>query len=112
MEYTPQEAIDNIDEILNSTVYYDESLEYEISSYDFDWLKVAKSALEKQIPKKPDLINDGYDDNCNLIYDTWICPCCQTEYELDYDKYQYCPNCGQRIDWSETKGNVGKENDD
>lgn len=26
-----------------------------------------------------------------------------TAYELDYDKYEYCPNCGQRIDWSDIK---------
>lgn len=103
MEYTSQKAIAKIDVVLNSTVYNDQSLEYEISSYDFDWLEVAKTALKKQIPKKPDLINDGWDNTgyLALLYDTWICPCCQTEYELDYDKYEYCPNCGQRIDWSE-----------
>ena len=98
MEYTLQKAIDNIDEVLNSTINYDESLEYEISSYDFDWLEAAKSALEKQIPKKPDLINDGWSNTgyLDLLYDTLICPCCQTAYELDYDKYEYCPNCGQK----------------
>ena len=21
--------------------------------------------------------------------------------EVDYDEYDYCPNCGQRIDWAE-----------
>jgi len=60
-------------------------------------MKIAIEALEKQIPKEPDLIGDGYDDNGNLIYDTWICPCCQTEYELDYDDYKFCPECGQAI---------------
>lgn len=67
-------------------------------------MKIAIEALEKQIPKKPDLIGDGYDDNGNLIYDTWICPCCETEYELDYDDYKFCPECGQAIDWSECNG--------
>lgn len=67
-------------------------------------INIAIKALEKQIPKKPDLIGDGYDDNGNLIYDTWICPCCQTQYELDYDDYKFCPNCGQAIDWSECNG--------
>lgn len=57
-------------------------------------------ALEKQIPKKPDLEGDGYCDG-QLVYDTWICPCCEERYEVDYDKYDYCPNCGQAIDWSE-----------
>lgn len=67
-------------------------------------MKIAIEALEKQIPKKPDLIGDGYDDNGNLVYDTWTCPCCETQYELDYDDYKFCPECGQKIDWSENNG--------
>ena len=58
-----------------------------------------KNALKKQIPKKPDLEGDGYADG-KLVYDTWICPGCEKEYELDYDEYKYCPECGQAIDWS------------
>lgn len=30
------------------------------------------------------------------------------EYKELYDKYKYCPNCGQKLDWSEsdeTRGN-------
>ena len=56
------------------------------------------SALEKQIPKKPDLEADGYVDGY-LAYDIWICPCCETRYEVDYDDYKNCPKCGQAIDW-------------
>ena len=56
---------------------------------------------ESKIPKEPDYEGDGYDDNGNLIYDTWICPTCFKKYELDYEKYSYCPNCGQRLDWSD-----------
>lgn len=59
---------------------------------------------EKQTPKKPDLEGDGYGDDGVLIYDTWICPCCGKRYEIDYEEYDYCPNCGQAIDW-----NVGNE---
>lgn len=66
-------------------------------------LNTIKTAVKKQIPKKPDLIGDGYDDNGYLIYDTWICPCCETDYELDYDDYKFCPECGQALDWSEVK---------
>lgn len=68
-------------------------------SYCQDALK----ALKKQIPKKPDLEGDGYDDNGELIYDTWICPCCEEHYEMDYDDYEFCPKCGQAIDWGDTK---------
>lgn len=65
------------------------------------WL--ATKALEKQIPKHPHLEGDGYDDNGYMIYDTWICPCCEKHYEVDYDKYDYCPSCGQHIDWSDNE---------
>lgn len=62
---------------------------------------MAFSALEKQISKKPDIEGDGYDPDGNLVYDTWICPACGVSYEIDYDKYDYCPACGQAIDQSE-----------
>lgn len=55
-----------------------------------------RAAVEKQTPKKPDYEGDGYYDG-QLVYDTWICPCCGQHYEVDYDSYDYCPNCGQKI---------------
>lgn len=55
-------------------------------------------AREKQIAKKPAYEGDGYAPDGTLIYDTWICPCCDKRYEVDYDDYDYCPNCGQKLD--------------
>ena len=63
---------------------------------------IAIQALGKQIPKKPTYEGDGYADD-HLVYDTWICPCCETRYEVDYEEYDYCPHCGQKIDWSDEK---------
>ena len=37
------------------------------------------------------------------LSDTWICPCCKTRYKVDYGRYDYCPNCGQAIDWRDSK---------
>ena len=58
-----------------------------------------KEAKEKQIAKKPNIEGDGYADG-HLVYDTWVCPNCEKHYEVDYDDYDYCPNCGQKIDKS------------
>lgn len=71
-----------------------------IKSYGED---IMAMALEKQIPKKPTYEGDGYAPDGTFIYDTWICPCCDKRYEVDYDDYDYCPNCGQTIDWSDAE---------
>lgn len=57
--------------------------------------------IDKRIPKKPNIYGDGYDDDGNLIYDMYDCPNCDSSYEIDYEKYDYCPKCGQAIDWSD-----------
>lgn len=53
--------------------------------------KMAIQALEKQTPKKP------LRDYC------WHCPNCEEEtyWDTDYgqQKFRYCHNCGQKIDW-------------
>ena len=66
---------------------------------DLGTVEELQQAMEKQIPKKPDVEGDGYSDG-HLVYDTWICPCCGEHYEIDYDEYEYCPKCGQHIDTS------------
>lgn len=63
-------------------------------------LRLIKEAINVQVPKVPDIYGDGYDDDGALIFDSWKCPNCEKSYELDYDKYDYCPCCGQAIDWS------------
>ena len=59
-----------------------------------------QAAMEKQTARRPDYEGDGYADG-HLVYDTWICPCCGKHYEVDYDNYNYCPDCGQKLDWSD-----------
>lgn len=48
------------------------------------------TAIEKQIPKKPDFTEDK---------EFALCPCCNGKGL--FDKQKYCDNCGQKIDWSE-----------
>ena len=66
-------------------------------------VKECWEAREKQIAKTPDYEGDGYSDG-ELVYDTWICPSCGIDYEVGYDRYDYCPRCGQHIkhaDWED-----------
>lgn len=59
-----------------------------------------REAVEKTKAKKPDYEGDGYADG-HMVYDTWICPNCGEKYEVDYDDYNHCPKCGQKIDRSD-----------
>ena len=64
--------------------------------------KTIINALEKQIPKKPDCIEDRM----------WCCPVCDNHLLPKWVKYPtelmpkteglpHCMSCGQKIDWSE-----------
>jgi len=57
-------------------------------------IRFAISALEKQIPKKPDFTEDK---------EFALCPCCNGKGL--FNKQKYCDNCGQKIafDWSDAE---------
>ena len=55
-----------------------------------------KELAERDTAKMPMYEGDGYADG-KMVYDIWICPNCGTKYEVDYDDYDFCPDCGQRI---------------
>lgn len=76
----------------------------EIQKYrDIGTLKECREARELQNPKRPNTWGDGCDDEGGIIYDMYDCPNCGTTYEIDYDEYDFCPDCGQKLDWSEEK---------
>lgn len=96
---TAEEAIKKIDEVLSSDLHYDETLGYHLTSDDFEWLKKAKQALEKQIAIKPEKrhsieFRDGYNDgNCSV---------CGAAYsDCLSDTPLFCSQCGQLFDWGE-----------
>lgn len=64
-----------------------------------------KEAIEKATPMKPD--NFKF---CNPYLASAACPRCKynfpdiggiNESYGEVEQYNYCPECGQRIDWSE-----------
>ena len=67
-----------------------------------EFVKTAIKAIEKQIPKKPyfgNVVTDYY------IYDCMKCPCCNGFLVHENDSkgkhYNYCHNCGQKLDWND-----------
>ena len=77
---TAEEAIKTI-QVAIAEVEWNYPLDYSIA------FEAAIEALEKQIPKK--LKDDGW------LY----CPICGRDVLMD--RFDYCPDCGQALDWSE-----------
>lgn len=80
--------------------YRNNAIKYLEKHTQYATINAVKIAINKQISMTPHLEADGYSDG-ELVYDTWICPNCETHYEVGCDEYRYCPNCGQKIDWSD-----------
>lgn len=83
--------------LLNVNALAKNSIEYGKARDDQD-IDLIESIVNKEIPKKPFFESNGYADGYP-VYDTWICPRCGHNYEVDSDKFDYCPKCGKRIDW-------------
>lgn len=64
------------------------------------YAEMAVEALGKQIPKEPVITADGY-WNGIPAYDIWACPNCGKCYEIDFDDFDCCTDCGQKIQWNE-----------
>ena len=98
------EAINCIDDVLNSEYHYDESLGYQLTSDDFEWLEKSKDALEKQMPKH---IEEQTEDDREFI--DYVCPNCKTTLQQKMKgatrttiyKYKHCIFCGQSLDWND-----------
>lgn len=80
-----QEAINCIDNVLNSEYHFDESLGYQLTSDDIEWLEKAKEALKKQTAQKPRRTRREI-----------VCPTCETLV----GSTPYCRYCGQKLDHS------------
>ena len=75
---------DALREMLHQVYRNTDDFEMRISK---DCYKLIREALEKQIPKK--LKGDGW------LY----CPICGRDVLMD--RFDYCPHCGQALDWSD-----------
>ena len=83
----PEEAIENLKYLISEDCC-DTQMDY------VDEIEIAIQALEKQVPKKPEMYIGDYE------FERWpICPKCKGELHPNGEKF--CSDCGQAIDWSE-----------
>lgn len=96
---TNKETLNCINNILISDLRYDESIDYQLTSYDIEWLENAKEAVEKQIAKKP--------THEATLPRVCTCPNCRNSLdeftEFNGKRYrvivEFCKFCGQRLFW-------------
>ena len=96
-----QKEWNNVKSLAETSDYYKE--------HDDKDIELIGELVNKEIPKKPIL-------NSNVLE----CGCCYEELDCDYKysyvngkketfiirtnlKYNYCPNCGKKIEWSEER---------
>ena len=58
-------------------------------------LEVLRELVEKETPKKPRPVF------LPMAYIPHKCPVCWSPVNYRKEKFNYCPKCGQRIDWNE-----------
>ena len=89
---TKSEAIKRLKDILGECTESEEAVCY-VTNVDAPVLEMAINALEKQIPKKPRFYAHNY--YCS------VCDNLVGNNEFEWQRFKYCDNCGQKIDWSE-----------
>ncbi len=100
-------------EALNSIIWrltsHEEDLELRPTAKED--IAILQELVDKETPKKPieKIISDAYDYDGQGTFKNKIIQCPNCEFEL-YNEYEcidytfnYCPNCGQKIDWSDEK---------
>lgn len=67
-----------------------------------EWKDKAKKYDEKETPKKPirkRIYYNCHNGECDKTF-FYYCPVCNF-HSIDKDYANFCPNCGQKIDWSD-----------
>ena len=96
---TFEEAVKKISEMLS---FAEERGNY-YGEHAMPTYKMAIQALEKQIPKKPYVVDDEYKGECCMCSNCDEFIVYKDDCKLKQYQKAYCPNCGQALDWSDVK---------
>lgn len=88
-----EEYIDAIAELKGSldSEYLESDGEWTNYEFNTSTITLSIEALEKQVEKKGKVFFGGWLD----------CPNCENDISGFEERPNYCPNCGQKIDWSD-----------
>ena len=88
-----EKVIDILERIVEEDwhVYTDDAIEA---------LQFAAGRMEKEIPKKPFVL---FTENGDQTQAFDVCPNCGSP-DIDKECGDYCPKCGQKLDWEEKDG--------
>lgn len=86
--------MNNIEKAIDYLIKNSHKMNEHNNNYATQSIKIAISALEKQIPRKPQEVD--------VDFSTFVCPNCLSTimYTDEKETHNYCLNCGQRLDWS------------
>lgn len=104
---TYQEALNFVQEILNAREHPN-VMNHLAANRIID--HQLRDLVNRATKTKPEYWSDSVEENGEIIFDHWNCPNCHHEFELDYEQYDFCPCCGQAIDWTQEEDE--KEDED
>lgn len=108
MQMKPQEAIEWCEQFRDNIIKT--GVEKEKYTLALRAMRTAITAIEKQMPKKPTYVDTRFRNHGRSIADgaslskCYKCPNCTSHIFHVWDSEQYCPYCGQALDWGKEDG--------
>lgn len=90
----PEKAIEMLNRLAQTDIFY---IDY------WQPIQLAIKAIEKDIPRKVASMQDHYiPETYDYEYTSGNCPNCAKAIACDErEEVEFCPRCGQRLDWGE-----------
>ena len=102
---TNEQAIDNLS-VLWERMRESHDGNAFVADVSIESLDMAIEALQKQVPQKVKQQYKSY-NGAITCFEEFVCPACGVLFYDDYSEttqyYDFCPNCGQAIDWSDNE---------